>query len=257
MTTDKRLKRYPDGSVDAREFLDQLIGESVEPLIAVFLPRRQREHDVEALGRWIGTICDELLPWLGQRYRLHQEPSHRALLGAGTGAPIAVATAFWRPGVFGALAAQSFYLKGLFGKIGIGTFSMTPELQDTILTRVRDGDRQELEIYLERSVQETRDPSSGLDAAADFDRLRTALDAAGYRYRTNVVPGRPGYGSWRAQYRVILEMFFPRAAPRIGRSSSPPRFVLFSWVSGARLRSRRAHRVGERGDAGARQHPEA
>ncbi|MEE8526055.1 MAG: PQQ-binding-like beta-propeller repeat protein, partial [Thermoanaerobaculia bacterium] len=172
--------------------LDSLIGKTVEPLVAVFLPPRQREHDVEDLDRWARMIHEDLVPWVEQRYRVRSR--ERVLLGAGTGAPIAVATAFHRPGTFSALAVQSFYLRGLFGKIGIGTFSMTPALQDEILALAGNSDRQELEIYLEWSAHETRDPSSGIDAAADLDRLRAALDAAGYDYRTNEVPGRPGYG---------------------------------------------------------------
>lgn len=186
--------------------IDSRAGRSVSPVVAVFLPRLAREHDREALTDYARWVTGDLLPRLDRSYRVAED---RALLGSGSGAPIAAWIAFTHPGVFAKLGLQSFFLKGLFGKLGAGAFSMTPEAQDELLSVVGRGTAKPLEVYVEWSVRESADPSSGLDAKADTERLLAALAAGGYAVRRSKVAGAPGYGSWRAQVPTILETLFP------------------------------------------------
>lgn len=219
---DATEERYPlivvqqgEGGETARAegILDRLIGGGAAPAVAVFLPRLRREHDAAALAGHARWVTAELVPRVDRTYRTLTGPEHRGLLGTGGGAPVAAWTAFEAPGVFGKLALQSFFLRGLFGKLGAGALSMTPEAQDELWSRIRSGQRQALELYVEWSVHESVDASSGLDVRADTERLLAALESAGYSVRRNEVRGAPGYGSWRAQYETILETFF-QGAPR-------------------------------------------
>lgn len=212
---DESGERYPllvvqegEGGETAKleRILDTLAGRSVAPVVAVLLPRLGREHGPDALTDYARWVTSDLVPRLDRTYRTSGD---RTLLGAGSGAPISAWIAFTRPGVFRQLGLQSFFLKGLFGKLGAGAFSITPQAQDELLSVVRTGTAKPLELYVEWSVRESVDPSSGLDAKADTERLLAALAAGGYAVRRKEVAAAPGYGSWRAQFPAILETFFP------------------------------------------------
>ena len=147
---DDSQERYPllvvqegEGGESARmeRTLDHLIGTSVAPVLVVFLPRLKREHDMGAMTAYAHWVRDELVPHLDRTYRTLATPDTRAVLGAGSGAPISAYAVFHAPGVFRQLAVQSFFLKGLFGKLGAGAFSLTPEARKALLTRIGEGPR--------------------------------------------------------------------------------------------------------------------
>lgn len=212
-------ERYPlvvvqqsDGGDSARieHIFDHEIGETAAPIVAVFLPPLKHAQDLETFKHHADRIVDALIPFLDEHYRLCGGSANRLFVGTGSGAPVAVFTAFARPRVFGKLAAQSFFLGGLFGKLGAGAFSMAPQLQDRIMALVAQATEPPPELYLEWSAHESRDPASDLDALRDTRRLLAVLKQNGFAYRTHEVRGAPGYGSWRAQYGQILGTFFPR-----------------------------------------------
>ncbi|MCZ6698857.1 MAG: alpha/beta hydrolase-fold protein, partial [Planctomycetota bacterium] len=212
-------ERYPlvvvqqsDGGDSARieHIFDHEIGETAAPIVAVFLPPLKHAQDLETFKHHADRIVDALIPFLDEHYRLCGGSANRLFVGTGSGAPVAVFTAFARPRVFGKLAAQSFFLGGLFGKLGAGAFSIAPQLQDRIMALVAQATEPPPELYLEWSAHESRDPASDLDALRDTRRLLAVLKQNGFAYRTHEVRGAPGYGSWRAQYGQILGTFFPR-----------------------------------------------
>ncbi len=175
--------------------LDNLIGESVEPLVAVFLPRNRDELGGPRTDDYTRTLADELLPFLERRYRLRGTVVDRAIAGVGSGGIAAVHSVVHRPDIFGKLAIQSAYFP-------------SPELAVALLAAAaRDLDA--LTVYVEWSRFDIQVERIGVDAIEDGRRLADALEAAGASVRRNVVDGAPGWASWRAQSDDILELLFP------------------------------------------------
>ncbi len=179
--------------------LDHLIGDTVEPLIAVFIPRQRAELGGPATGDFARMLAEELLPWLEARYRLRTGSEDRAITGVGSGGFAAAYAAFDGTGAFGKLAAQSLYMP-------------TPQIGEALLAAIARADAHRRDIYLEWSRNDLVSERLGIDARADNERLLSALEAAGHRLTTNLVVGAPGWGSWRAQTDVLLETLFPASA---------------------------------------------
>ena len=173
--------------------LDNLVGKTVEPLIAVFVPRVTGPEyggpDGEAYTRF---LVDELLPHLDRHYRT--DPARRAIMGPGSAGVAAMLAAFLRPDVFQQAAAQSFYpivpakdrLPGLIAGSG-----PKPGL-----------------VYV---VYSTHDYALGVDRnarEASVELLRQ-LRAANVKVVEQVADYSPGWAGWRGQDDEILAAMFP------------------------------------------------
>jgi enterochelin esterase-like enzyme len=60
-----------------------------------------------ATGRYLDYLCDELVPFVDQRYPTQADRDHRALSGKSSGGYGAMVVPMLRPGVFGALASHA------------------------------------------------------------------------------------------------------------------------------------------------------
>ena len=88
--------------------LDNLVGKSVEPLIAVFVPRSDpTEYGGALADGYTRFLIEELLPHVDRHYRT--DSARRAIMGPGSAGVAAVLAAFLRPDVFQQAATQSFY----------------------------------------------------------------------------------------------------------------------------------------------------
>jgi enterochelin esterase-like enzyme len=173
--------------------LDNLVGRTVEPLIAVFVPRAAGPEyggpDAEAYTRF---LAEELLPHVDRHYRT--DPGRRAIMGPGSAGVAAVAAAFLRPDVFQQAAAQSFYpiepmkerLPGLIGGSGA-----KPKLIHVVYSN-RDYDFGEGRRAREASVE-----------------LLGQLRAAQIKVVEQVADYSPGWAGWRGQDDEILVSLFP------------------------------------------------
>ncbi|MEI2777921.1 MAG: alpha/beta hydrolase-fold protein [Tetrasphaera sp.] len=122
-----RLARYPllivhDGG-DYLQFaamktvLDNLIHRlDIPPLVAVFVPPKDRLKEYPNHAPHARFIARELVPLLGERLPLVEDPSGRCLMGSSFGGVASVSTAVRYPGVFGSLLIQSASL--VFTDIG-------------------------------------------------------------------------------------------------------------------------------------------
>src|SRR6266487_1374686 len=63
--------------------------------------------DSPGTGRYHSYLCDELVPFVDQRYRTLPDPAHRALSGKSSGGFGAMITPMLRPDLFGALATHA------------------------------------------------------------------------------------------------------------------------------------------------------
>jgi enterochelin esterase-like enzyme len=176
--------------------LDNLMGDEVAPAIVVLLPRVGQDFGGATTDAYVTMLVDELLPHLDRTYRTLTDPQTRTVMGAGSGGYVSAYAAFTRPGLFGKLATQSLYNN-----------AVTVEA----LRAGVEGEKQDLDVYVEWSRHDYLYEDIGIDAARDSRELAELLEAKGYPVRRNVVTGAAGWGSWRAQLDDILGAFYPLA----------------------------------------------
>jgi outer membrane protein assembly factor BamB/enterochelin esterase-like enzyme len=175
--------------------LDNLVGSSVAPLIAVFVPRTNPpEYGGPSADDYTRFLVEELLPHVDRHYLT--DPEHRAIMGPGSAGVAAVFAAFSRPDVFQKAAAQSFY-------------PIEP-VQDRLPTMIAEAGAKPELIYL---VWSRRDYDLGGGRRADdaSRELIGQLRAANVEVIEQVSDYSPGWGGWRGQDDEILAALFPPA----------------------------------------------
>jgi len=63
--------------------------------------------DSPAVGRYHAYVCDEVVPWVDERYRSLDAPAHRGIMGKSSGGYGAMVTPMLRPDLFGGLATHA------------------------------------------------------------------------------------------------------------------------------------------------------
>jgi Putative esterase len=63
--------------------------------------------DSPATGRYHSYLCQEVVPWVDERYRTVADPGHRAIMGKSSGGYGAMITPMLRPDLFGLLATHA------------------------------------------------------------------------------------------------------------------------------------------------------
>jgi hypothetical protein len=95
------------------ELVDRLFGdEGCPPAIVVFADcwttyGGSQFIDSPGTGRYLGYLCDEVVPFVDSRYRTFAEPAHRGLTGKSSGGYGAMVVPMLRPDVFGGLATHA------------------------------------------------------------------------------------------------------------------------------------------------------
>jgi S-formylglutathione hydrolase FrmB len=95
------------------ELVDRLFGEEgCVPAIVVFVDcwtsyGGSQFIDSPGTGRYLGYLCDEVVPFVDSRYRTLAEPGHRGLTGKSSGGYGAMVVPMLRPDVFGGLATHA------------------------------------------------------------------------------------------------------------------------------------------------------
>ena len=178
--------------------LDNLIGEEVCPLVAVFLtPTSQWWHEAGGTGteEYIGMLATELVPHLESTYRLSPGPAQRALMGTGGFGLTAIYATVLHPDVFGRAAAQS------------------PDLGDVarhaFFRELEDGTLRDTSYYVDWNRYEDRNRDRGYDFREDGRRLWAALETAGYPVSGGEALDSHGWGSWRSRTDELLAALFP------------------------------------------------
>lgn len=173
--------------------LDNLVGDTVAPLIAVFVPRvAGPEYGGPQAEDHLRFLTDELLPHVDRHYRTI--PDHRAVMGPGSAAVASILAALERPDVFSRVALQSYYpIDPAHARIPelVGAAEDKPDLVYVVWSR-RDYD-----LGGGRTAQE---------ATAE---LLGWLREAGIPVEEQVADYSPGWGGWRGQYDEILPALFP------------------------------------------------
>ena len=175
--------------------LDNLVGRSVAPLIAVFVPRNSgAEYGGPSAENYMRFLIEELLPHLDHHYLT--DPDNRAIMGPGSAGVAAVLAASTYPEIFRRAAVQSFYpIEPAFERLPeiIASASAKPEL-----------------IYVVWSRHDYAF-GPGRNAEAASGELLGWLRDAEVQVTEQVADYSPGWGGWRGQYDEILPALFPFA----------------------------------------------
>jgi enterochelin esterase-like enzyme/outer membrane protein assembly factor BamB len=176
--------------------LDNLVGKSVAPLIAVFVPRvASPEYGGPSAEGYNRFLIEELLPHLDYHYLT--DPDRRAIMGPGSAGVAAVLAAIEHPDVFQMAATQSFY-----------PIEPTQEQLPSLISK--SGDKPEL-IYVVWSRHDY-DLGQGRRADEASRELIGMLREADIPVVEQVSDYSPGWAGWRGQDDDILARLFPMPA---------------------------------------------
>ncbi|MEM9557587.1 MAG: PQQ-binding-like beta-propeller repeat protein [Acidobacteriota bacterium] len=171
--------------------LDRLVGHSVAPLVAVFVPRAAgREYGGSATADYLRLLTDELLPHLETHYRLTDD---RAIMGPSRAGVTSAYALLQRPDVFARAAVQSLVFR---------------DLRDELLAAIRP-DAELGPLLVEIREHDDRRQRTGLDAAKESRELADALRAGGHPVEVVELPGPASWSSWRGRSDEILVWLFP------------------------------------------------
>ena len=173
--------------------LDNLVGKSVAPLIAVFVPRLAGpEYGGPQADDYTRFLIEELLPHVDRHYRTDGE--RRAIMGPGSAGVAAVYAAFKHPDVFQKAATQSLY--------------PIPPAQDRLPEMIAGADAKPEHIYVVWSNHDySFDPARRSDDANKA--LVEQLKNAGVSFTEHIADYSPGWAGWRGQDDEILAALFP------------------------------------------------
>lgn len=176
--------------------LDNLVGRTVRPVIAAFVEIREISEEAgDPASKVAQMIAEELLPALGAKYRLVDDPAQRAIVGAFRAGLLPLYTALTYPDSFGAVAMQS---------LNIGT-----PFAERTLALVASHTPRPLSIYVDWNRWEFRSAELRSDLRDESRRVVALLEGRGYRpVGVEAVEGS-GWASWRNRTDRYLEQFFP------------------------------------------------
>ncbi|MEM1179680.1 MAG: PQQ-binding-like beta-propeller repeat protein [Acidobacteriota bacterium] len=175
--------------------LDNLIGESVAPLIAVFIPRVNFNEYGPAVEQFTDAIASELLPTVDKRYRILSGPENRAMTGIASGAFASSYLALGRPDLVGKVAAQSFYFRS--------------EAEEKLKALIEKGGDGAPSFYVEWSLHDVVIAQAGVFSEKHSREFAERLNKNSFPTVTHEVTDGAGWGSWRARTDRILEHLFP------------------------------------------------
>lgn len=171
------------------ESLDNLIGRSVRPLIAVLLRGGSmgQPQYAEVFGK-------TLIPFVDGKYRTIAKPEARANFGAGFSAFDATLCTFKNPGTVGKLALQSLFMFE-FLRAGLGPLPPASELP--------------LAVHLEWGRYDLHNPHEAWDIRRSDEEFVRELRDKGYTVSGGEVIDGTGWPAWRNRTDVILQTLFP------------------------------------------------
>jgi enterochelin esterase-like enzyme/outer membrane protein assembly factor BamB len=187
---------YGDQALDQGRWtnsLDNLIGRTVAPLIALFLPRVDFDEYAPKVTQFSDAIAQELIPYVDEHYRTLAGAENRAMTGIASGGFATAFIALRKPELIGKVAVQSFYFRG--------------EAEDDLRSMIANGGERKPLFYVEWSINDLRSQDE-LQSEKASRELAAILGKEGYRVVTNEVADGAGWGSWRARTDRILENFF-------------------------------------------------
>ena len=171
--------------------LDNLIGDSVEPLIAVFVAENQAtDRDPQQYNK---MVVEELVPAIDGKYSTIKDAGARATVGAAQAGSAALMSAVQHPEVFGRMGGFS-----LIANVG--------DLKETMPS----ADERPMVMYLDWGTYHLRSPHEAWDFAKENREIWQLLRDRGYRPAGGERPEGFGWACWRDHADEMLAALFPK-----------------------------------------------
>ncbi len=170
--------------------LDNLIGQSIDPLIAVFIGPVQAQFP-----QLVQMFATDLIPHVDGAYRTVAGADGRAVVGQGFGAVGALFAAVGQPGLVGKVATQSAF---------VFEFAWDP-----LMPMVKSAEENPLQIYMDWGKYDLRSYYENWDLANLNRRVANYLDEKGYQVAGGEIHDGSGWPSWRNRTDALLEALFP------------------------------------------------
>ena len=190
------------------EALDNLLGRSVEPLIAVFVPDpgerpggrfNSRKSYLELSGEGKDKtrlmLVEELLPLVESRYRIDGNAGKRAVMGLEDGAYASLYATLKHPEFFTGL--------------GMLSINWEPGYRPQNTALFKSPSEQPLRIYLEWGKYDARSPREGWDAVEAGRAFSTTLRSKGYAFAGGETNEGAGWFARRNRLNKLLATLFP------------------------------------------------
>lgn len=176
--------------------LDNLIGRSIRPIIAVFLHSLSPyEYARSQRHVYAQMLVEDLVPYIDSRYRTLKSRDDRAIMGVDEGGYAACYLGFSYPDVFGKIAAQSIFLGSIQGQAELQRLAgLAPETA---------------RLYLDWGKYDARNPERELDVRGFCDEFYPLLQSRGYDVEGGEVNEGGEFASWRRRTDRVLETLFP------------------------------------------------
>lgn len=203
---DATTKRYPviyvndgDNALEIgkmKNTLDNLIGKTVQPVIAVFI-QSISAYEFARLERelYARMVAEKVVPFIDAKYRTIATPEARALLGGDEGGYSSLYIGFRHPSVFGKIAGQSI------APIADGG----PELVEL----VQKSPTLPLRLYIDWGTYDYRYAAYEYDTRGFSQRFTQILLSKKYQVAGGEFNEGSDYASWRRRTDKILQVFFP------------------------------------------------
>ncbi len=179
--------------------LDNLIGNTVQPTIAVFIHINQEAGFGEVSGpekdKYSTMLTDELVPLIDKKYRTQTARESRVLWGASAGSYLSIYTAFKHPELFGWVVGHST--------------NVDAPRDEEIKELISSSDVIPTQFFLHWGLYDVRIEQNNIDRAKVNRELFSQLEEKGYEVHGGEMNHGYGWGSWRTINDTILETLFP------------------------------------------------
>ena len=171
--------------------LDNLIGRSVRPLVAVFI------EPIAGGAQYADIWANEIIPFIDTTYRTLDSREGRASVGGGFAGYTALSLAFQRTDLVekvGALSPANLVFAG-----------PTAALQR--LVDAAEG--RSMDLYMEWGLYDARAPHENWDLRDAVEDFMDFLVDRGYTVAGGAVPDGTGWSSWKNRTDLVLRSLFP------------------------------------------------
>ncbi len=178
--------------------LDNLTGNKIQPMIAVFIdaPNSFQEYARAGRDNYAKMVVEELVPFIDGKYRTQANADSRAFMGGDEGGYAAIYTAFKYPGHFSKLAGQSTHLLPSAGG-------------DELVALVSRSAKLPVKFYLDWAEHDYINKIQEINWTEWNRSFASMLKEKGYAVTDLETHEGWGWASWRNRTDTILEGFFP------------------------------------------------
>ncbi|ANM30955.1 hypothetical protein ABI59_17290 [Acidobacteria bacterium Mor1] len=196
-------KRYPtlyyangEAALDTgmmKNTLDNLIGESMEAAIVVFVLPAEEGGRADPPPALLEMLTKEIVPMIDEKFPTMAEAGHRGIAGVSGGGTAALLGGINHPDVFSRVGSQSAQL-----------FSVP------IWDMLKTAEEQPMLVYMNWGRYDLRSPHEAWDMGANNARAWDAMRDKGYSPAGGEVPEGFGWAIWSGRTDDMLQALFPR-----------------------------------------------